>query len=341
MVVKALQPEIFGRRCVLLEYFIAIDGGGTKTETLLFDEAGHILCRDVTTGCNALDIGSEAAKDLLLQAIGRVRRCVPGKVSAVFGGIAGNCHCGHALYKALRTQLDVEKLEIWDDTYSVISSVLGHQDGCGLVAGTGSSLFVRAEGKPCIHIGGWGYLIDTGGSGFDLGCEAVYMALRAIDGRGEKTVLNELLHRTLHKPVEESIVEIYAGGRPFIASLAYTVFEGRRMGDAVCEKIFAHGINHLAEMVSTAAKYYEDQFTVVLGGGLFSANPEYVEALRAVAPPQAKLLTTDMPVVYGAAIEALRMAGRTAALSFKQTFFEDYMICRQCPDKPAGKGTSH
>ena len=265
----------------------------------------------------------------MLGAIERVASSVPGEVTAIFGGIAGNCHCSNALYKELRARLNVKHLEIWDDTYSVISSVLGHQDGCGLVAGTGSSLFVRAEGRACIHIGGWGYLLDTGGSGYDLGREAVYMALRAVDGRGEKTVLNDLLCKTLGKPVEESIVEIYAGGRPFIASLAHTVFEGRRMGDAVCETIFAKGVAHLAEMVAGAARYYDDAYTVVLGGGLFSAYPEYVEALRAKVPPQAKLLTTDMPVVYGAAIEALRMTGRTASQQFNERFIEDYMFYRQ------------
>ena len=82
-------------------------------------------------------------------------------------------------------------------------------------------------------------------------------------------------------------------------------------------------------MVAGAAEYYEGSYTVVLGGGLFSAYPEYVEALRAKVPPQAKLLTTDMPVVYGAAIEALGLTGRAADQGFNQKFFEDYMFYRQ------------
>lgn len=309
-----------------MEYYIAIDGGGTKTETVLFDGTGRILCRDITTGCNALDIGTEAAADLLAQAVKRVSSCAPHEITAVFGGIAGNCHCGHALSNALRAQLPAEKLEIRDDTYSVISSVLGHQDGCGLVAGTGSSLFVRVGGEICTHIGGWGYLLDTGGSGYDLGREAVYMALRSADGRGEKTLLNDLLHQALGKRAEDSIAEIYAGGRPFIASLAHTVFEGRRMGDEVCNVIFDNGAARLAEMVAAASRYYEDRYAVVLGGGLFSAYPEYVDALRSRVPSCADLFTTDMPVVYGSAVEALRLAGRTAPLGFQERFWKDYLL---------------
>ena len=41
---------------------IAVDGGGTKTEVILFDETGHILRRCVGAGGNATDIGIPEAK---------------------------------------------------------------------------------------------------------------------------------------------------------------------------------------------------------------------------------------------------------------------------------------
>ena len=41
-------------------YFIALDAGGTKTETLLLDESGRILLRDISLGCNAMDMGLES-----------------------------------------------------------------------------------------------------------------------------------------------------------------------------------------------------------------------------------------------------------------------------------------
>ena len=40
-------------------YFIALDAGGTKTETLLLDESGRILLREISLGCNAMDMGLE------------------------------------------------------------------------------------------------------------------------------------------------------------------------------------------------------------------------------------------------------------------------------------------
>lgn len=150
------------------------------------------------------------------------------------------------------------------------------------------------------------------------------MALRAIDGRGEKTVLTELLGRALGESVDQAMAQIYAGGRSFIASLAHTVFEGRAMGDKVAGEIFDKGVASLAELVSTAAQYFPGEYPVVLGGGLFSVYPEYVAALRQSCPTQARLISTDMPVVYGAAVEALAAVNMGIDAAFRSTFLSDY-----------------
>lgn len=99
------------------------------------------------------------------------------------------------------------------------------------------------------------------------------------------------------------------------------------MGDSVCGEIFDRGVQHLSELVETASQYYSGEYPVVLGGGLFSAYPEYVEALQRQVPAQARLLTTNMPVVYGAAVEALWSAGYPASEAFQRQFLLDYQNC--------------
>ena len=54
-----------------MRYMIGIDGGGTKTERVLFDETGHILARDVRQGCNALDLGTKGIE--IAEACGVLR----------------------------------------------------------------------------------------------------------------------------------------------------------------------------------------------------------------------------------------------------------------------------
>lgn len=307
-----------------LDYYIAVDGGGTKTETILFEPTGRILWRDVALGCNPLDTSCEAAGELLRNSIEKACLRADGEIRSVFCGVAGNCHSHGAILDYLSTRVGADRIQVCDDTYNVISSALGHEDGCGLVAGTGSALLVRVEGKICSHIGGWGYLIDTGGSGYVLGHDAIYMALRAIDGRGAKTVLTELLARQLGSSVDQAMLTIYTGGRTFIASLAHTVFEARKLGDEVACGIFAKGVDSLAELIYTAAPNFSGEFSVVLGGGLFNAYPEYIRALRKACPSSAKLITTKMPVVYGAAVEALEADGKRVEAQFRHNFLIDY-----------------
>ena len=44
---------------------IGIDGGGTKTEFVLFSESGRILKRIVLDGCNPNTVGMEEAMNIL------------------------------------------------------------------------------------------------------------------------------------------------------------------------------------------------------------------------------------------------------------------------------------
>ena len=148
---------------------IGIDSGGTKTDTVLFDELGNVLARDVSPGANALDIGTEMSERRIFEAIRRVTARAPGIIEAIYGGIAGVYHLGDYLYNYLRPRVPARSLRIADDGTHLISGTIGIADGCSMIAGTGSSLFARIAGRPLVHIGGLGYLIDTGGSGFVMG----------------------------------------------------------------------------------------------------------------------------------------------------------------------------
>ena len=72
-----------------MEYFIGMDAGGTKTESVLFDETGHILRRTVHPGCNPMDIGIEGTRERALKAAEELAASAPGPIRALYGGIAG------------------------------------------------------------------------------------------------------------------------------------------------------------------------------------------------------------------------------------------------------------
>ena len=312
-----------------MRYCIAIDGGGSKTESVLFDETGHILRRHVGVGGNPTDTGPEEARRRLRACMAEILPGAP-PLAALYGGMAGILPNGDIYSEDLEQTHVTEHIRIEDDGCSLISGTLGHGDGCGMVCGTGSSLFVRIEGQPLRHIGGKGYLIDTGGSGYELGKEAVCMALRAVDGRCRGPVLTELLAEILGQEVSDAVIpKVHRGGRPYIATFASAVFAGRKAGDWACEEIFDRGAALMADLVHAAARYFNGAFSVVIGGGIAANFPEYVEAIRKKSPPQAQILLQEAPPVYGAAVEALWDAGIEVTGAVRARFLADYTTLRE------------
>ena len=70
-------------------YYLGIDGGGTKTELALAGSDGQIIRTLKTDSCNPVDIGLDAAKAILKEAIYKI--CEDIRLSSVyaFAGIAG------------------------------------------------------------------------------------------------------------------------------------------------------------------------------------------------------------------------------------------------------------
>jgi len=315
-----------------MRYLIAVDGGGTKTDTVLFDETGHILCRDLSAGGNGMDIGKEEALRRLQGVLERVIAKAPGKISAIYGGIAGVMPLGD-FYSPVIGPMDLaDTIRFDDDGRSLISATLGRQDGCGMVCGTGSSCFIRIEGQPLRKVGGKGYLIDTGGSGFELGRDALAMAFRAADGRCDHTVLLDLIGEEMGVPVERWMEKIYdpvTGGRPFVASFAHNVFVGRKMGDWACQEIFDRGAALLGDLTHAAAKWFEGEFSVVMNGGLIANFPEYAQAVCAASHPRARMIRAEAPPVYGSAVEAMWDAGLEADDAFRSRFLAEYQALEE------------
>lgn len=306
-----------------MEYYIGIDSGGTKTKAVMTDPTGRVIRKYCDIGCNPLDVGGELTCRVITSCVRELLTDAPGEIVSVYAGVAGANHVALGLEEKIRTILPGAAVRIEDDRRIVLSGTLGHADGCGMICGTGSSLSIIRDGKPIRQVGGLGYLIDTGGSGYELGRSALKYAFRYLDGRGEYTVLAQRLSDTLGKNLWENLSEIYAGGRPFIASLAHTVFEAAAEGDAVAQSIMRNEAYCLSELTFAAEKCFDGPFPIVMTGGIFQAYPEYVEMVRSGASPRAEMQMAAVPPVYGAIVEAMWQKGICADESVKDNFMAD------------------
>lgn len=291
------------------ELWIGIDSGGTKTEAVLTDTEGNILLHTFSAGCNPLDIGAHQVCANILSCVAELCQRAQGPVVSLYAGIAGADHVELGLEELIKQRFGIQTVRIEDDRRIVVSGTIGHTDGCGMICGTGSSLSIIKAGEAIRQVGGRGYLIDSGGSGFELGQTALKHALRYVDGRGPYTLLNEYLKELLGESVERSLYRIYSGGRRMIASLSPAVFRAAEEGDQTAERIIQDGSYALAELTYAAEKYFEGSFPVVMAGGIFAANPGYKALVKEKSSSHAAFLDAQAPPVFGALVEAFALQG--------------------------------
>ena len=117
---------------------------------------------------------------------------------------------------------------------------------------------------------------------------------------------------------------IYAGGRAYVSSFAYAVFEACVQGDPQAKAIFQEDVDYFADALKHACAYLDKPCVVALGGGIFLHYPSYVNALRCQAPAGCEFRLLDAPAVYGSALEAMWRDGQQTGPAFREQFLRTY-----------------
>ena len=309
-----------------MEYILALDGGGTKTDLLLADTNGSILGYYTEAGCNPTRNTDES----LLKIAGECRDTIAkhhpdaiDRISVILAGLAGGSHpensarFRNAFERAFSNGAAVRTVS---DTVSALwSGTLGNP-GIVLVAGTGATAYGEDARGGKHRVGGWGYLIGDDGSGYALGREAVRAVCRYADGCGPKTALWPKIARTFGLTEPLDIVPwVYGTARPPFDTVVPIVLEAYEEDDQCAvdavERIVQDQLD-LIDAVHHILEFGNDAFTLVLRGGLL--NPLSVlrpALLRKMVKRfgESNFITepAEAPPVLGSAILALRELGLT------------------------------
>ena len=299
-----------------MPYLIGIDGGGTKTLGVLTDLDGRVLATASTGATNPNDVTPPVSAERLTslcetlwESAGLTRDCL--SETSLFLGLSGGINHGPTMEGLLRERFpEAKALRVRSDAHILLSGEIPTGDGACIICGTGSVCFARKEDE--LHrIGGWGYLLDSGGSGYDIGRDALEAVLRAFDGRGVPTLLTELLTDHLGGAVNTRITEIYREGKPYIASCAPLVFEAAERGDGAAASILTRNAAKIAEYIGTARRFLfpegsDEALPVVMGGSISPKAKGWTELVVSLTDPTIPLRLTvaSMPPVFGAVVEA-------------------------------------
>jgi len=309
-----------------VELYLGIDGGGTTTRAILVEASGRILGLGQGGPSNYHNVGlEEAVRNIeVAHSAARADAGYPlDKVSGAFLGLAGIKSRGDtarvkAALEAVRLS-PPEKIHVLNDLHNAHTGGLEAAPGIALIAGTGTHCLGRDAAGQTFLCGGWGWFLDDRGGAFGLAAAALREAVRAADKRGPETRLLEasLAFFGLSEAeefLEHFYVHEWKPGR--IAAFAPVVTRLAEEGDPVALSVVEDGASALAETIATTASALEfpDGPEVVLLGGCLRSAGTYGERVRekiSATCPMARLREPRHDPVYGAAMNALSLSGRS------------------------------
>ena len=286
---------------------IAVDGGGTKTEFLAFSEDGFIK-RAVLGGSNPNVVGIETTERILKEGIDSL---VSGqkRIRAIYCGIAGAANKKHAdhVTSFLKDRFYSALVLVESDVKNVVG-LLSDPDNCvAVIMGTGSSVFSFTNGK-MRRYGGWGYVFDGAGSGYDIGRECIKRTLAYEDGIGN---FSEVVRLCLDKTggnLFSKISSFHERGVDYVASFASIAFEAARKGDVDGQCIVKQSTDRIVWLIKSALLEQNDKTKVVLSGGL-CAHADVILPLLTEDLYGVEIIVPTDPQIFGAVNNCLALSG--------------------------------
>ena len=301
-----------------MKYYLAVDGGGTKTEFVWVNERGMVVLKELKGTSNPNDIGKDT---MIADMVAYVKRKMPLDADMVhicmgLSGL-GFSGCKEELADALRKIERVAFVDVCSDVQIALDSAY-EKDGAIVIIGTGSVGYLRKNGEGAL-VGGCGYIIDSSLSGYDLGREVLNAVCSEKDGRGEKTLLSELVFAEKNTTIAELVKETYLYGKAYVASFAPFVFTAYEQGDKVAKEILAKCVKEWERLLMGVYKRFgEETCEITLIGGLTKRFDVLSQFLSAEITEKISFKSPEKPIVYG----ALRRAGLLA----ERTFLESYRL---------------
>lgn len=285
-------------------FYLGVDGGGTGCRARIVDGVGNILGQGLS-GPATTRLGIDVAWASIARAFGAAIEEAgfgDAELARTFAGIglAGVGRKG-ALEALKAIEHPFADIDFTSDGMGACLGAHSGKDGAIVIAGTGSIGMGFVDGRD-LRVGGYGFPISDEGSGADLGLKAVQLALRAHDGRHDRSALLTEVMQRFHDDPMEAVAWMDRATATDYAALAPTVMRHADQGDAAGRRI----VQSSAEQIDTLVRTLFDKGAprVTLLGGLASPLEPWL------APDvRRRLKPADGDAVSGAIILARRRLG--------------------------------
>ncbi len=169
-----------------MNFYLGVDGGGTKTEAALIDETGRLVAESLGKASNPLRSSFAHAFTAIDDAVARALAAAGVEAMDVRGVSAGLAGAGQPrvakrVAAFLATRFRDAEIEALTDLEIALEVISSEGPAVVLIAGTGSAAFGRDGAGRTARAGGWGPWFSDEGSAFDIGRSALAAIARAHD----------------------------------------------------------------------------------------------------------------------------------------------------------------
>lgn len=264
---------------------IGIDGGGTKTCGVLFDELGNELMR-AEFGFSNFSIDEKMATENLIKTIEALLvNKKPQDHVIVMMGISGASKMSQKeqFISHIEAKYQV-RAELVTDALIALHSIDRHKDEHVIMAigGTGSAVMML-EGENEVLIGGYGYLLGDEGSAYHLVIEALKKITASMDLGVPYSVLQKALMEHIKANSRESLINyVYQSRKTELALLAKVISEYALNSNEEAYHLLINEGKGLAKQVITASKRIKKQgkIRIAVRGGFILNAPFVKEAFE-------------------------------------------------------------
>lgn len=274
-----------------MKYLIGMDGGGTKTACLVTDLQGKEIFKTTGGPSNFLMQGTEKVSEMLFNLITECKNkleCEYSDFEVIVLGTTGagrrsdaerleNAFNEHAKSKGVTFNI----FYVDSDARIALEGAFSGKPGSILIAGTGSIMFGKDSAGEIHRVGGFGRFIGDQGSGYHIGKQGLTMLAKAFDGRGEKTILSDLVKEKFNIDTPEILItEIYKNNFD-IASVAPLVIEAAEKEDEVCLSIIEEECHELIlHLFAMQKKINEPMLKVAPIGSVITTDNFFARTFR-------------------------------------------------------------
>ena len=292
---------------------IAVDGGGTKSEFVLFTSDGRILKCFKLEGTNAVVYGLDTVVRTLASGIDA---CLAERadVAGIFIGTAGPRLA--EIEKQVSARYPGVPVFLASDA---VNALMSAEADAAVIAGTGSIVITKNDDGVRI-IGGWGYRVGDPGSAYNFGREAVRIAYSHEDG----VLCDELVYRLVLERLDITRLRGYTFGdksASFIAGLSRIIFDAYALGSAEAARVIDLEMENLSDLIRAACPVGR---VVMCGGVMENCNEVLFPILEAHLGGSVELILPELPPIYGAAVECCNRLGVSRSDDFCNNFSFDY-----------------